>query len=339
MLSVLCLPDDIVLTIFKHLSPDECSEIITNIQDIHIAQPFVDKLYQRLLSGKLLITNDQPNHRYIADYQLTLEKFQNKFLDTSVEALMFRSTRPNYMEFNFTRQHCDYMNFIYNLKQFHELLKDPNCQEYFRKVLQVNMYLDANLVLIENPDNLTAIVIKSVLELSDHPELACKVKHLTIKAGDIGNMCVPQWSLLLPKFTSLVSLNMSQNLLKSNYGQYLDVWGRQEKFPNGLKSLNLNYNMLTYVSKQFLSCLPHTLEELLMNQNDIELVENCDLGLLLPNLRRWELNYTKLSVINPQMIISCKTGFTLELMSTYLPQPDINELQRIAHEKSLHIIV
>ena len=89
-------------------------------------------------------------------------------------------------------------------------------------------------------------------------------------------MCATVVSLL-PKFTSLVSLNMLQNLLKSNYGQYLDVWGRQEKFPNGLKLLNLNYNMLTYVSKQFLSCLPHTLEELLMNQNDIELVENCDL--------------------------------------------------------------
>lgn len=339
MLLVLCLPDEIVLKIFKHLPPQECIEIITNIQDIHIAKPFVDKLYQRLLSGKLLITNDEPHQQFPSDYQLTLEKFQNKFQDTSVEGLIFQLIRPNYMEFNFTRQHGDYMNFIYNLKQFHELLRDPNCQDYFRKVLQVNMYLDANLVLIENPDNLTAIVIKLVLELSNHPELAGKVRHLTIKAGDIGNMCVPQWSLLLPKFTSLVSLNMLQNLLKSNYGQYLDVWGRQKKFPNGLKLLNLDYNMLTYVSKHFLSCLPDSLEELLMNQNDIVLIEKCDLRLLLPNLRRWELNYTKLNVINPEMIISCKAGFTLELISTYLPQPDIKELQRIAKEKSLHIIV
>ena len=92
-------------------------------------------------------------------------------------------------------------------------------------------------------------------------------------------MCATVVSLL-PKFTSLVSLNMLQNLLKSNYGQYLDVWGRQEKFPNGLKLLNPQLQHAHICFKQFLSCLPHTLEELLMNQNDIELVENCDLGLL-----------------------------------------------------------
>ncbi|RCK59150.1 hypothetical protein Cantr_07966 [Candida viswanathii] len=341
MSSILCLPNELIIKVFQYLSPVETNEILEQLANVPPTHPAINLLYQRLFSGKLMLINDEPNETFDPDLQLTLSSFQEKFADltTSDENLLFQLIRPNKLEFNFTRQHGDYMRFICNLNQFHDILFDPNIQGYFDKVFQADVYVDANLVLIENPDNLTAVIIKVILELSRHREFIHKVKHLTVKASDIGNMCVPQWSFLLVNFKSLVCLDLLQNLLRSNYEGFLDVWGVPKKFPDNLRSLNLDSNMLTYVSKVFLENLPDTLEELFMNQNDIEVIESCELGEVLPNLRRWELNYTKLRLINALMISSCKKGFTFEIVSTYLPLYQIEKLQQIAKQKMLNVVV
>ncbi|EMG48780.1 hypothetical protein SBY92_004080 [Candida maltosa Xu316] len=339
MLTILSLPNEVIIKIFQYLSPSETQRVIEVFYHSPKSHQLLELLYRRLFSGKLMLINDEPKHKHYPDCELTLSSFLDKFLTLNKENRLFQSTRPNKIEFNFTRQHCDYMRFISNLNQFHEILEDPSCQEYFKNTLQVDVYVDANLVLIENPDNLTAVIIKVILELSKHKEFVHKIQHLTIKASDIGNMYVPQWSLLFTNFSSLVSLDLSQNLLKSNYDQYLDLWGASKKFPSFLKKLNLDSNMLTYVSKEFIKNLPDSLEELLMNQNDIEIIELCDLGVLLPNLKKWELNYTKLSIMNPLTFKSCDKGFTLELVSTYLPVTDLEKLKKIAHEKRFTVVI
>lgn len=343
MSGILILPNELIIKVFQYLSPVETNELILQLGDFRTthAHPIINLLYERLFSGKLMLINDEPNETFDPDLQLTLSSFQEKFIDGKInyENLLFQLIRPNKLEFNFTRQHGDYMRFICNLNQFHEILFDPNIQRYFGKVFQADVYVDANLVLIENPDNLTAVIIKVILELSRHEEFIHKVKHLTVKASDIGNMCVPQWSYLLANFTSLISLNLLQNLLRSNYEGFLDVWGVHKKFPDRLRILNLDSNMLTYVSNNFLKNLPDTLEELYMNQNDIEIIESCELGEVLPNLKRWELNYTKLRLMNSMMISSCKKGFTFEIVSTYLSLYQIEKLHQIAKQKELILVL
>ena len=342
MSSILVLPNELILKVFQYLTPVETNQLILQLGTIRSKNhPIIRLLYHRLFSGKVMLINDEPNETFDPDLQLTLSSFQEKFSDQKInyENLLFQQIRPNKLEFNFTRQHGDYMRFICNLNQFHEILYDPNIQGYFDKIFQADIYVDANLVLIENPDNLTAVIIKIILDMSRHEEFIHKVKHLTVKASDIGNMCVPQWSYLLVSFTSLISLNLLQNLLRSNYEGFLDVWGVHKKFPNNLKILNLDSNMLTYISRSFLMNLPDTLEELFMNQNDIEIIENCDLGEVLPNLKRWELNYTKLSLMNAMMISSCKKGFTFEIVSTYLPLYQIEKLHQIAKQKKFNLVL
>ncbi|KAI5966735.1 uncharacterized protein KGF55_000144 [Candida pseudojiufengensis] len=344
MTSIFILPNELIIEILRYLDVTTVHELISQLRHNHSAIPILRLLYQRLFGGVLHIINDEPRLQFRHDYELTIGDFRDKLIggeeDANFEDLIFQNVRPNIIEFKFTRQQSDYKRFIHDLNQFHQLLEstEPNIRSFFNKTLQINIFIDSNLVFLENPDSFKSIIIKVLLELSK-TEFGPKIKNFTIKSSEIGGLYVAHWSQLFKYFTSLKKLNLEDNFLKSNYEQYLDVWGMSQKFPNTLTELNLDKNMLTYISKDFLSNLPLSLEVLSMNQNEINIIEPCELGQSLPNLRHWLLNFTKLCVISPSMFKKCKTGFVLEIKSTYLPDSDLEKLHIIAKDKGLKVLI
>ncbi|KAI5950753.1 hypothetical protein KGF54_003827 [Candida jiufengensis] len=344
MSSIFKLPNEIILEILRYLDTKEIDDLITQFYKLQSAKPILKLLYQRLFSGKLHIINEEPRLQFHHDYELTIDNFKDKLIECnneiSFENCIFKKVRPNIIEFKFTRQQSDYRRFIHDLNQFHELIEstDSNIRQYFNKSLQINIFIDSNLVFMENPDTFKSIIIKLLLELSKN-EFASKIQNFTIKSSEIGSLYVAHWSQLFKYFTNLTILNLEDNFLKSNYEQYLDVWGMSQKFPNTLTQLNLDRNMFTYISKDFLINLPSSLAILSMNQNEIEIIEPCELGDALPNLRNWLLNYTKLCVISPSMFKKCNSGFILEIKSTYLPDSDLQKLHLIAKDRGFKVLI
>ncbi|KAI5948769.1 MDL1 [Candida theae] len=326
MYSICKLPNEVVLQIFKHLSGEKVQELIRYYKGIESASPLLILLYQRLFGGVLLIQNGAPRVDSAGDYLLTIDAFEDKILnDGSFEGTMFENVRPNLVEFKFTRQTADYQRFISDLNSLLQLLEsdNPKLRRYFEHAQQINFHLDAHLVFIENPDTLNSIIIKLLLELSRH-NLTKKINKFTIKSSEIGSLYVAHWSKLFQYFSSLNTLDLSENLIRSNHEHFLDVWGMSKKFPSTLTTLNMNNNMLTYISKDFIHNLPPSLEVLLMNQNDVEIIEPCDLHGALPKLRNWSLNYTKLCVLSPSLVTKASRGNVIWPSATRLSRQCFN---------------
>lgn len=341
MNSIFKLPNEVVLNILKNLSTEKVTELVHYYKNIESALPILVLLYQRLFGGVLLILNGAPRVDFTRDYGLTIDAFENKILnDCSFEGKAFEQVRPNLIEFKFTRQTADYHQFIIDLNGLLHLLEsdDPKICKYFEHAQRINIHIDAHLVFIENPDSLNSIIIKLLLELSRH-NLTKKINKFTIKSSEIGSLYVAHWSKLFQYFSSLSTLDLSENLIRSNHEHFLDVWGMLKKFPSTLTTLNMNNNMLTYISKDFIYNLPPSLEVLLMNQNDVEIIEPCDLLQPLPQLRNWSLNYTKLCVLSPTMFKNCGKDFVLEIKSTYLPDNDLEKLHAIAKHRGFKILL
>ncbi|RLV90917.1 hypothetical protein JA1_004212 [Spathaspora sp. JA1] len=337
------LPDEIIINIFRYLSSSETIILIRKLEwDARFAT-LVDLLYQRLYHGRLLIVNEDPKQKFDSDCELTVDSFEDMFASITHEHSLFRATRPSYVEFKFSRSASDYRNFINTLYKFHNLLTQGNqeIQDYFENlILQLNLYIDANLVLVENPNTLTTIIIKILLQLSDNAHLVTKIKEMTIKCTDIGGFYQSKWSMFLKKFTSLKYLDLSQNLLQSsNYqDQEFDIWGIEKKFPDGLKELRLDFNMFTEITKDFLTNLPDSLEYLSMNYNSIEIIESCSIGSLLPNLKYLNLNYNNLQALDPKIFEDCCSGFKLQLKASHLDDITINQLKLIAEKNKYKVI-
>jgi len=341
MSSIFKLPNEVVLRILKSLNTEKVTELVHYFKNIESALPIMVLLYQRLFGGVLLILNGAPRVDSRADFGLTISAFEDKMVnDGSFEGKLFQHVRPKLIEFKFTRQTSDYHQFISDLNGLLRLLEsnDLNICSYFEHAQQINIHIDAHLVFIENPDSLNSIIIKLLLELSRH-NLTQKINKFTIKSSEIGSLYVAHWSKLFQYFSSLNTLDLSENLIRSNHEHFLDVWGMLKKFPSNLTTLNMNNNMLTYISKDFIYNLPPSLEVLLMNQNEVEIVEPCDLLEPLPNLKNWSLNYTKLCVLSPIMFKNCGKDFVLGIKSTYLPESDLIKLQAIAKSRGFKILL
>lgn len=340
-MTILKLPNEIVLRILRYLDNNEIHKLIEEYRLLPSAQPILRLLFERLFGGTLIIINEQPRLQFAHDYELTIDSFEDKLLNLdSFENLLFQKIRPNVIEFRFTRQHNEYQRFLHDLSRLHSLIDSGNesTRRYFKRILNIHIHIDAHLVFMENPDSLKSIIVKLILELSSC-SLVHKIRNLTIKSSEIGSLYVAQWSQLFKQFKSLEVLDLLGNLLKSNYEQYLDVWGMLKKFPDTLTTLNLRNNMISYVSKDFISNLPQSLRILDMDQNDVEIVEPCEVGKLIPNLRKWSMNHTKLSVIHPSMFKTCLPGFILEMKGTYLPTSDVHKFFKIAKEGSFVVVV
>ncbi|KAI3403812.2 MDL1 [Candida oxycetoniae] len=301
-MSIFKLPNELVLRVLKYLNNEEVDKLIKSYKTIPSASPIMLLLYERLFGGTLLIVNGEPRVPFKHDYELTVDSFEDKMMDSEeYENKLFQKIRPNIIEFRFTRHHSDYRRYISDLSSLLHLIDSPNqrIQEYFERSFRINIHIDSHLVFMENPDSLKSIIIRLLLGLSKH-SLAGKIRNLTVKASEIGSVYVAQWSQLFKYFTALEFLDLSGNLLRSNYEEYLDVWGMSKKFPDTLTMLSFKNNMLTYISKDFFMNLPKSLKYLDMNENDIEIIEPCDLGDYVPKLQILSLNYTKLCVLSPK---------------------------------------
>ncbi|EGW34414.1 leucine rich repeat protein [Spathaspora passalidarum NRRL Y-27907] len=339
---MILLPDEIIVNIFKYLSSKETIKLIKKLEWDPRFTAIVDLLYQRLYHGRLLIINEDPKQKFESDYELTVDSFEDMFTSTTHEHSLFRTIRPNYVEFKFSRNASDYRTFINTLYKFHTLLTRGSLevQDYFENlILQVNFYIDANLVLIENPNTLTTIIIKILLELSDNIHLVSKIKEFTIKCTDIGAFYQSKWSNYLSRFTSLEYLDLSQNLLQSsNYQeQEFDIWGKEKKFPDGLKELKLDFNMFTEITKEFITKLPNSLQSLSLNYNTIEMIEPCSIGVLLPNLKCLDLNYNNLTALEPSIFKDCARGFDLRLKASHLDDTTVDQLKILAKKNGYKV--
>ncbi|KAG7662795.1 uncharacterized protein J8A68_003649 [[Candida] subhashii] len=289
-----------------------------------------------------MITNDEPNQVFENEVLLTVDSFGERFLIENRENSLFRCIRPNYVEFVFTRQVFDYRMFMTNLYTFNELIsteKYPRVQEYFAtKILQLSFYIDANLMMIENPDSLTTIILKNLLDLSRNDLLVNKVKKMTIRGTDIGNIYVPQWTRLFRRFKSLEYLDISQNLLQNNHDGCIDVWGIEKRLPDYLQVLHLDWNFFTHISKDMLIQLPQSLKILSLNNNEIEIIEICSIGELLPNLIELDLKHNHLSFISPEIFSDCKGDFVLHLEANKLDPANLEDVRRMANKNGFKVV-
>lgn len=184
MVSVLDLPSELVVEIFRYLSPDETNHVINQIKHPytnridfhpinHINYPhpnhpstkLLSLLYFRLYNGKLTIINDDPKDNQQTDILLTIHSFEEIFLVNNYENMLFQGIRPRSVEIKFTRQINDYSKFINNMYEFNGILEKNSNEliiDYFEKIQQVNFYADGNLMMMENPATLSTIMIKSL---------------------------------------------------------------------------------------------------------------------------------------------------------------------------------
>lgn len=341
-LTICDLPDEIILEIFGQLSPAETQTLIyhltnlldqTSITSIRLIDnvKFLIKLsYIRLYKGKSLILSNEPNDDTYSEYDtvLTFDKFKNKlYSDNGIDQEVFKETRPKLLDFKLIRNANDYINFVGDLSKLNqiidELLDGGEISNYFELVCQLGFYLDGNTISIESPTSLLTAILKTFINLvsknidtnSKGNEkahfLSEKFQSFTIKSTDIGNYYTSQWGQLLGRFTNLTTLNLSDNIIKSDKNQrfqgagdqstQVDIIGNYFTWPPRLKSLSLDKNLISYITKKLIKNLPQTLEILLIENNRL-----CSLGcseLEYFNIAQDLPNLTTLNLTNNYLLI------------------------------------
>lgn len=345
MESVLDLPSEVLLQIFQYLTPTEVNDIIYRLSPLQQIEKsrLLKLLYERLFNGKLMIVNDiNTVSKY--DTLLTTQAFKNMFSSTTYVNSIFKVVRPNYIEFNFSRQASDYSRFINNLYKFNRILEDEDKEnqqmlDYFERVQQLDFVSDGNLMLIENPATLSTILIKILINLANNDRLTSKFKNITIKSFDIGHFYVSLWGQLFQNFNSLTLLNLSDNLIESDYETASDVLGSYFKFPPVLKTLVLDNNSILRITQQFLQNLPKTLENLLMNRNKINFLEVNDLRWTLPCLKMLQLNYNhQLTFLEPNIFKSVGEEFAVMIRGCNIDEIQLAQLRTLSSRRHFAII-
>lgn len=367
MVSVLDLPSELVVEIFRYLSPDETNHVINQIKhpytnhvehcDInHInhnythpnlpSNKLLSLLYFRLYNGKLTIINDDPKDSQQTDILLTIHSFEEIFLVNNYENKLFQGIRPRAVEINFTRQINDYSKFINNMYEFNGILeKNSNelIKDYFEKIQQVNFYADGNLMMMENPATLSTIMIKILINLTE-TSLALKLVRISIKCFDIGDFYVSRWSQLFRNFENLEYLDLSDNLIRSDYEDSDDIMGLSFKFPPKLKHLILDGNSILRITANFVKNVPASIELILLNRNlisEIGLNEPLDLASYLPNLQLLRLNHNnRIGFINPSSFVGILSkNLVVELKGCDLSPGNLRALKRVAAVEKFSIII
>lgn len=351
------LPHELIVEILFILSPSETQSLISKLYQIlenlppnlNIAANNVRLLisfaFQRLYSGKLLVTSDsccKKGEEIGSDAVLSLRNFEDKFLESrenEIENILFKKTRPQILTFRFIRDVNDYSNFVedlYSLNAIFDNLSDRNeITKYIGIACQLELYIDGYTIGVESPTAILVAVLKTLISLANpntalKNSLSSKFKSITIKSTDIGNYYVSRWGQLLGCFTNITHLNLSDNIIKldsnprneGELGIKIDLLANDFVWPPSLKELNLDNNLLTYISKKFVLKLSRTLEKLLICSNKLTTLGQDDLQFfkfieVLPQLNTLKLNYNNtLMLVNEHMFdkISLKGKFrTLEL--------------------------
>jgi hypothetical protein len=364
MVSVLDLPSELVVEIFRYLSPDETNHVINQIKHPytnridfhpinHINYPhpnhpstkLLSLLYFRLYNGKLTIINDDPKDNQQTDILLTIHSFEEIFLVNNYENMLFQGIRPRSVEIKFTRQINDYSKFINNMYEFNGILEKNSNEliiDYFEKIQQVNFYADGNLMMMENPATLSTIMIKILINLTE-TSLALKLARISIKSFDIGDFYVSRWSQLFRNFENLEYLDLSDNLIRSDYDDSDDIMGMSFKFPPKLKNLILDGNSISRMTANFVKNVPASIEVILLNRNlisEIGVNEPLDLASYLPNLRLLRLNHNRIGFINPSSFVGILSkDLVVEARACNLTPGNLRALKSVAEVEKFSIII
>lgn len=377
------LPHEIIVEIFYNLTPVETRSLIsklnrilellptefkTETDDILLLRQFA---FQRLYSGKLLITSDSYVREGLdqeKDTVLSLSSFEDKFQsqgNDSIENALFKKTRPQVLKFRFVREANDYSNFVtdlYALSGIFNNLKDHNeVTNYIGVACQLELHIDGYTIGIESPTAILVAVLKTLISLANphtvlKNSLSSKFKSITIKSTDIGNYYVSRWSRLLGNFTNVTHLNLADNIIRldsnsRNEGELdikIDFLANDFVWPPALRELILDSNLLTYISKDFWLNLPSdTLEVVLLSSNKIVTLgqsnsEFVNLSKVLPNLTTLKLNYNNhLIFLNQHMFenTGARGKFKLlELKGCNIDENNIQLLKNMATKERFRLL-
>lgn len=377
------LPHEIILEVFFVLSPQETRILINKLKQIlgHLpptldtainnVKLLINFAFQRLYSGKLLVTSESHDKKDTgnADTVLSIGKFESKFIDTKenlVENTHFRKTRPRTLQFRFVRDANDYSRFVDELyllsRVFEELDTRNEISEYIGIACQLELYLDGYTIAVESPTTILVAVLRTLASFANpntmlQKTLSCKFKRITLKSTDIGRYYVSQWGQLLGRFSNATYLNLSDNIISldsssRNEGELeikVDLLAKSFVWPSALKELNLDNNLLTYISRNFMKNLPkRTLEKLLICSNKLVSLGQHDLEVFafkdaLPQLSELKLNYNNnLMFINEHMFENIKlTGHfsRLEIKGCNIDEHNLQLLKNAAVREDFDLIL
>lgn len=383
MLNISELPHEIIVEIFCMLTPLETQSLLNKLHQILDNLPpnldtaannvklLIRFAFQRLYSGKLLVTSDYSCKKGLeteSDAVLSLRNFEDKFLESKgneIENTLFKETRPQILKFRFTRDVNDYSNFVddlYSLNAIFDNLNDRNeITKYFGVACQLELYIDGYTIGVESPTAILVAVLKTLISLANPDtvlknSLSSKFKSITIKSTDIGDYYVSRWSQLLGCFTNVTYLNLSDNIIKldsnpRNEGELdikIDLLANDFVWPPALKELNLDNNLLTYISKKFVLKLPsNTLEKLLVCSNKLTTLGQTDfeffnLTEVLPQLTTLQLNCNNtLMLVNERMFdkISLNGKFrSLELRECNIDEHNMLLLKAVSIRENFSLL-
>ena len=382
MLNISELPHEIIVEIFFMLTPLETQSLISKLHQIldsllpnldtaaNNVRLLIRFAFQRLYSGKLLITSDYSFKKGIeeeSDAVLSLRNFEDKFLESKeneIENTLFKETRPQVLKFRFTRNVNDYSNFVdelYSLNAIFDNLNDRSeITKYIGVACQLELYIDGYTIGVESPTAILVAVLKTLTSLANpdtalKSSLSSKFKNITIKSTDIGDYYVSRWSQLLGCFKNITYLNLSDNIIKldsnsTNEGELdirIDLLANDFVWPAALKELNLDNNLLTYISKKFVLKLPNTLENLLICSNKLTSLGQTDSECFnftefLPQLTTLKLNYNNtLMLVNERMFdkISLTGKFrSLELRGCNIDEYNMQLLKAVSLKENFNLL-
>lgn len=351
-LNIANLPWELILRIFKFLSPDETVFLIKQLHECAIwsqgdqtkgideYDTLLEICYKRLYEGKILITTDPANQaRVDYDSVLSISEFCQKFKDTGeLASKIFKTTRPRELQFVFVRGCHDYSQFIEELKEFNYILEKLNVEDditrYIDETCQISLFIDGNTLMIESPTGILVAVLKTLILAADggtllKDVLVRKFTNITIKSTDIGNHYLPLWGRLLERFSNVATLDLTDNLITldlilTNEGQTLlkvDLLANEISWPKNLKCLVLDKNNLSYISSNFISNLPrNTVEHLLFSANSLVTLgqnhgESFNIPQDLPRLRSLCLKDNNLlRFINPNIFDNVKIASQFKIL-------------------------
>lgn len=351
---------DVCLKILGYLTVKEIENFIVSLEQIKPPQKTIDDLktmcYSRLYSGKFTIySNLNSGGSSVFDTKLTLTEFMTKMKESSQlgnDDYMFRTTRPQYIEFTFIRELHDFVNFVNDLNNFRKVFEGINdpLLAYFNGVYQYGLHVDGNCVEVESPNSFLTAILKLLVAISQtnvhgKHNFCAKFTKITIKSTDIGQYYTSQWSQLFCRFSHVDYLDLSSNLIKLDSYIYdlsgsNDILGSNVQWPPYLKILHLNNNYISYLSKDFIRRLPKTLEKLDVSNNSLTTVgvppsessssnnfNNFDINQELPHLHSLLLNKNhRLWYISPEIFTNSNT---LKIVSIYQCNLDSENLSRL----------
>ncbi|CCE86618.1 Piso0_005118 [Millerozyma farinosa CBS 7064] len=378
-LNIANLPWELVLRIFKLLSPDETLFLIKQLHECAIwsqgnhtkgrdeYDTLLEICYKRLYEGRILITTDPANQaRVDYDSVLSIGEFCQKFKDTGeLESKVFKTTRPRELQFVFVRDCHDYSQFIEELKEFNYILEKLNVEDditrYIDETCQISLFIDGNTLMIESPTGILVAVLKTLILAADGQTLlkdvlVRKFTNITIKSTDIGKHYLPLWGRLLERFSNVVTLDLTDNLITSdliltNEGHTslkVDSLANEISWPKNLKCLILDKNNLSYISSNFISNLPrNTVEHLSFSANSLVTLgqnhgESFNIPQDLPKLRSLCLkDNNSLRFINSNIFDNVKIAGQfkiLDIRGCNIDEECIRSLRRKSDNENFHVL-